>query len=100
MSLARACTSSLSCGNEYGWPGCGNGSKVSMSAYNPSTEQSNAPLDAMALITPNKKKKKKKKKKKFEAGLFESKIRIRYACVHLGGLQRRYLALTRSSRRT
>ena len=33
----------------------------------------------------------------FEAGLFESKIRIRYACVHLGGLQRRYLALTRSS---
>jgi hypothetical protein len=23
----------------------------------------------------------------FEAGLFESKIRIRYACVHLGGLQ-------------
>ena len=34
-----------------------------------------------------------------EAGLFESKIRIRYACVYLGGgLQRRYLALTRSSR--
>jgi hypothetical protein len=41
--------------------------------------------------------KEKKRTRMFEAGLFESKIRIHYACVHLGGLQRRYLALTRSS---